>query len=104
MNPLSTFPKRDGTDISIKDYYKSQHDLTIEDLDQPMLVSRPKARDRKAGQTEPFKLVPEFCLLTGMSDRMRADFNVMKDIAQHTRIGPSDRADRLNSLVRQLST
>lgn len=103
MNPLSTFPKRDGTEISIRDYYKKQHDLKVEDEGQPMLVSRPKARDKKAGQTEPFKLVPEFCLLTGMSDRMKADFTIMKDVAVHTRIGPSDRADRLNGLVRQLS-
>lgn len=35
----------------------------------------------------------------GLSDEVRADFNVMKDLAVHTRIGPADRIKRLQKFI-----
>lgn len=37
----------------------------IRDLNQPLLLSQPKARDRRAGQEGPIILVPELCYTTG---------------------------------------
>ena len=36
-------------------------------------------------------LVPELCNLTGLTDQMKADFKVMKDVAQFTRVTPTQR-------------
>ena len=36
-------------------------------------------------------LVPEPSCMTGLTDMVRADFKVMKDIATHTRISPNHR-------------
>ena len=36
-------------------------------------------------------LVPELCNLTGLTDQMKADFKVMKDVAQFTRVTPNQR-------------
>lgn len=36
-------------------------------------------------------LVPELCLVTGMTDKMRADFHLNKDIAVTTKCGAGDR-------------
>ena len=36
-------------------------------------------------------LVPELCLLTGLTALMKADIKVMKDVAQITRVTPTQR-------------
>ena len=46
-------------------------------------------------------LVPELTYLTGMSDAMRADFRVMKDIAVHTRITPDQRRSFLQKFIQR---
>ena len=38
-------------------------------------------------------LVPELCNLTGLTDQMKADFKVMKDVAQFTRVTPNQRQE-----------
>ena len=38
-------------------------------------------------------------LSVGLADDVRADFNVMKDLAVHTRIGPHDRVARLQTFI-----
>ncbi|XP_010893355.2 piwi-like protein 1 [Esox lucius] len=97
--PNNTF-KRGDSEISFKDYYKTQYSLDISDDHQVLLVSNVK----KAGPSGrpppgPALLVPEFCYLTGLTDKMRADFNIMKDLSTHTRLTPEQREGRLNRFV-----
>ena len=59
------------------DYYKKQYGITINDLKQPLLLSTPEKTSRS--ETDVLKtlaLIPELCMLTGMSEAMRADFRV----------------------------
>lgn len=46
----------------------------------------------------------EFLLhhVPGLSDEMRADFHVMKDLATHTRVGPQDRNDTLQKFMNDM--
>ena len=47
----------------------------IKDLQQPMLISRPKARAQGEKKVEKeIWLVPELCHLTGLTQVMREDF------------------------------
>jgi len=39
----------------------------------------------------------------GLTDEVRNDFKVMKDLAIHTRIGPKDRVDRLQQFMKNIS-
>lgn len=71
-------------------------------MDQPLLVTRTKAREQRAGQDEFVYLVPELCRMTGLTDEMRGNFSVMRDLAEHTRVGPQGRMDRLNAFNRRL--
>jgi aubergine-like protein len=43
------------------------------------------------GVGPPALLVPELCYMTGITDDMRSNFNVMKDLIQKTRISPEER-------------
>lgn len=70
--PMSTFETRDGP-VSYMDYYRTRYNLNIRDKDQPLLVSKAKARDIRGGQSEMIMLVPELCRATGMTDAMIGD-------------------------------
>ena len=37
------------------------------------------------------KLVPELCFMTGLTDAMRADFRIMKELGNYTRLTPPQR-------------
>lgn len=43
-----------------------------------------------------------FCL-EGLTDKMRADFNIMKDLASHTRLSPEQRESRINRLISNIN-
>uniref|UniRef100_A0A182K9L7 Uncharacterized protein n=1 Tax=Anopheles christyi TaxID=43041 RepID=A0A182K9L7_9DIPT len=90
--PLSTF-KYGEREITYADYYKEHYGLEIKDHQQPLLLNR--SERRVVGKTEPEEmivcLVPEICFLTGLTDEMRNDHKVMRDIATYTRITPNQR-------------
>uniref|UniRef100_A0A8C8HBT4 Piwi-like protein 1 n=1 Tax=Oncorhynchus tshawytscha TaxID=74940 RepID=A0A8C8HBT4_ONCTS len=97
--PNNTF-KRGDSEISFKDYYKAQYGLDITDGNQVLLISHMKKIGPSGGPPQgPAMLVPEFCYLTGLTDKMRADFNIMKDLSTHTRLTPEQREGRLNRFV-----
>ncbi|NXF13603.1 PIWL1 protein, partial [Smithornis capensis] len=97
-SPQCTFRKADGSEISYVDYYKMQYNQEITDLNQPVLISESK---RKRGTTMPVAvvLIPELCFLTGLTERMRNDFNMMKDLAVHTRLPPAQRQQEIGRLI-----
>lgn len=62
-----------------------------------MLVSKVKKKEMKEGAPEFLYLVPELCTRTGLTDKMRSNFTVMKDLAVHTRVNPNTRAQTLGA-------
>jgi len=103
QNPQSKFQKSNATEISYVDYYKTAYNIDITDMKQPLLLSMPKAKDKRRGQEGPLCILPELCSLTGLADEVRADFNIMKDLAVHTRIGPGDRVKRLEKFIADIN-
>uniref|UniRef100_A0A182MXI4 Aubergine n=1 Tax=Anopheles dirus TaxID=7168 RepID=A0A182MXI4_9DIPT len=93
--PSSTFSTKQGETLSFVQYYKRAYNVNIQDTKQPMLVSMPNQRQQRSGITSPILLVPELCRMTGITDDMRKDFNLMRSIADHTRIGADKRIERL---------
>ncbi|KAB0805015.1 hypothetical protein PPYR_01985 [Photinus pyralis] len=101
-SPSSTFNKRDGTSISFVQYFKDRYNLNISDKRQPMLVSRAKAREIRSGMAEMVFLVPELCRMTGLTDSQRANFQLMRALADHTRVGPGARIQKLLAFSQRL--
>ncbi len=78
--PRSTFMDASGSQVSYVDYYKRQYDIDIMDLNQPLLVNRPRKTAVSEQEVEKLIcLVPELCMMTGMTDAMRQDFRIMKE-------------------------
>ncbi|XP_038044639.1 piwi-like protein 1 isoform X1 [Patiria miniata] len=99
IDPMNTFDKLDGTKITYAQYYRDAYGLNISDLGQPLLVSNPKKRDQRRGMIDHIHLIPELCTLTGLSEAMRSDFHVMKDLSVYTRITPNVRMKELTNFI-----
>ncbi|XP_035779822.1 protein aubergine-like [Anopheles albimanus] len=101
--PESTFDTKNGP-ISFMEYYKNKYNIRIRDAFQPMLLSRAKKKDARSGDNELMALVPELCQMTGLTDTMRSDFKMMRAMADHTRLNPDRRIERLETFNRRLQT
>jgi len=99
-----TFHNEKGQEISYIDYYKNQYNIEIMDKEQPLLLHR--VRKKAIGEEDIEKvicLVPELCLLTGLTDAMRADFRVMQEVAKFTRISPQKRIESIDNFIRRVN-
>jgi len=100
-NPRKTF-EMGGKETSFVDYFQLKYSIKIRDLDQPMLVSRPKRKDMHRGMTGPILLVPETCQMTGLTDEMRSNFQLMKALTSHLHVGPERRIQSVRQFMRRL--
>lgn len=100
--PHKTFAHK-GNPVTFADYYKLRYNLTVKDLTQPLLDAVP-ARDKKYNKTKrgPIILVPEFCLPMGLTDELRANFQLMKRLGRHLNQGPGERADTILAFMGRL--
>lgn len=101
-SPRDSF-ERNGQKVSYANYYKERYNITIQDVQQPLLVSNPKARDVRSGQAGPCVLIPELCIMTGFTRQMRENFFMMKAMGEHTRLNPQNRAQRLLEYSRRIN-
>ncbi|CAB3384434.1 Hypothetical predicted protein [Cloeon dipterum] len=100
--PKSSFPFN-GNNITFIDYYKLKYQIIIKNHDQPLLVSKNKARLIRTGQgDQPIFLVPELCCMTGYTDEMRKNFQLMNRVANHTRSSPNEKINQLFKFAERL--
>nr|XP_019611125.1 PREDICTED: piwi-like protein 3 [Rhinolophus sinicus] len=98
--PETEFKKSDGTKITFVEYYKRQYNVQVTVLNQPLLMSKGKWKKRQQDTPhEPIFLVPELCHLTGLTDTMRKDYRVMRDLCTHMRLEPEKRQLKLKELM-----
>ncbi|XP_004412487.1 PREDICTED: piwi-like protein 4 [Odobenus rosmarus divergens] len=99
VKPTHTFQKQDGTEVTYVDYYKQQYDITLSDLNQPVLVSLLKSKRNDNPEARVAHLIPELCFLTGLTRQATSDFQLMKAVAEETRLNPLGRQQRLARLA-----
>uniref|UniRef100_A0A8D0H2I2 Piwi like RNA-mediated gene silencing 1 n=1 Tax=Sphenodon punctatus TaxID=8508 RepID=A0A8D0H2I2_SPHPU len=85
-NPNNTFKKSDGSEISFVDYYKMASD---HDRHQPIGMGS-SHRQR-------------FLVFIGLTDKMRSDFSMMKELAVHTRLAPEQRQREVGKLIEYIN-
>ncbi|XP_064633620.1 piwi-like protein 1 [Lineus longissimus] len=112
QNPKCSFlSSATGESMTYQEYYLKNYNKKIFDDEQPLLIHRPKVSKQEQQKREPREgrpraevicLVPELCYLTGLTDEMRDDFRVMKDLAVHTRINPNQRNRSLREFIRNV--
>lgn len=104
--PKSTFPKTVNgkiQEVCFADYYRNQYNVHIQDLQQPLIVSRAKPRKqwmaRDTSPPENILLVPELCHVTGMTEEITSDYRIMRTLADKTRIPPVKRMMALEAFI-----
>ncbi|GAB0086881.1 hypothetical protein DMENIID0001_010870 [Sergentomyia squamirostris] len=102
LSPNSSFVKKNGERTTFVQYFRDRYNCHIRDVCQPLLVSRAKSKDVRAGRPEILNLIPELCRLTGLTEDMRSNFKLMRDLAQHTRVRPDMRVKRFLELNRRI--
>lgn len=114
---------KDGSTISFKDYYEKRYGLQVKDLKQPLLISMPKDKDRRRGDMQAVKIIPEFTQMTGLTDEQRANFKMtqvndqlkpfnhlsiegcaLQALSAYTRMVPSKRIEALQKFARRMTT
>lgn len=112
--PASTFPRRKRREhkyaeaeeelISFYDYYQETHGITIRHMEQPLLkVVEKRRRPTDGVQVEEIiYLVPELCVLAGMTEEMRTNGQLRRKAMEATGPGPRERMNSLISLVKKL--
>ena len=79
------------------------HSQKIEDMNQPLLISRPKKKDARRGQGD-ILLVPELCNLTNAPQKWLAqNFKRKQDIHGVTRLEPHARYETLRDFRHRIS-
>lgn len=78
-SPKDGFEDDQGKFISFKDYYRDKYKAKISNESQPLLVH---IDEKKNQTTKKIYLIPEFCVMTGLSEQNRSDFNLMKSLDQ----------------------
>ena len=110
MNPQSTFTCSQSEEtVTFEEYYKKQYQIEIVDKEQPLLIHRMKKRRPSVKPGQPGEqveqiicLVPELCFMTGLTETARADFKVMKDVANYTRLSARERIKSLEKFVQNV--
>ena len=101
--PSDKFQLNDGTEIDYRQYYLDKHGMKIEDSEQPLLVSMSKLREMKGGVSGSIFLVSELCNMTGLTNEQRANFALMKAMAEYTRQTPDKRVEALNNFSKRIN-
>jgi aubergine-like protein len=105
--PESTFERRGRGQVSFLNYYKEQYGITIQDKQQPLLICLPSIRDKRAAEQRgqaatTHLLIPELCVMTGLSESLRTDFNLKKQLTQSTQLPPAERYNQLGQFRQRL--
>uniref|UniRef100_A0A3B4Y785 Piwi-like protein 2 n=1 Tax=Seriola lalandi dorsalis TaxID=1841481 RepID=A0A3B4Y785_SERLL len=106
-SPKDTFPLMDGTKTTFVEYYSKNYGITIKEMDQPLLMHRPKERAKPGGKqiiTGEILLVPELSFMTGIPEKMRKDFRAMKDLTMHINVSGEQHTHSIKQLLKNIST
>ncbi|KAM9609187.1 piwi-like protein 2 isoform 2-T2 [Morphnus guianensis] len=101
--PRDSFTLASGEEITFVDYYSKAYGITISELDQPLLVHRPKEKRMPEGKhlLDVILLVPELTFMTGVPE-IRKDSRMVKDVMREMLQSPSQHYARLTSLLRRI--
>uniref|UniRef100_A0A671ULA5 Piwi-like protein 2 n=1 Tax=Sparus aurata TaxID=8175 RepID=A0A671ULA5_SPAAU len=106
-SPKDTFTLMDGTKTTFVEYYSKNYGITIKEMDQPLLMHRPKERARPGGKqiiTGEILLVPELSFMTGISEKMRKDFRTMQEVTMHINVSGEQHTSSIKQLLKNIST
>jgi aubergine-like protein len=98
--PNNTTMLFEGKELKLIDLYKKLFGVDIT-ADQPLLLV--KLKSKKANTTNRRYIPPQLCLLVGLTDKMTADYHLMKSIADVTKQTPGDKVNSINDILKLIN-
>ena len=78
--PEDTFTNAKGEAVSYVDYYRNQYNIEIQDRKQPLLISRSRRKGLSEQEVDRIIcLIPELCLMTGLTGNFTSFFFFLKN-------------------------
>ncbi|KAL6429603.1 hypothetical protein ACFW04_007503 [Cataglyphis niger] len=100
--PEYTFSRNDQ-EISLIDYYKIHWNIEIVDKTQPLLVHRGTIRTPTGEKQERIiLLVPELSYAAGLTDSIRSNHYIMRDLSAITKSSPDHRRSVIRRFVEEI--
>ncbi|XP_063787875.1 piwi-like protein 2 isoform X5 [Pseudophryne corroboree] len=104
-SPKDVFTLSDGTNTTFLEYYSKNYGITIKEVDQPLLLHRPKERkDARTKMPGLVLLLPELSFMTGIPEKMKQDFKAMKDVTQQIHLSPKQHYISLGKLIKRIES
>ncbi|XP_019740699.1 piwi-like protein 2 isoform X2 [Hippocampus comes] len=106
-SPKDTFTLMDGTKTTFVDYYSKNYGIIIKEMDQPLLMHKPKERSKPGGKqvlTGEILIVPELSFMTGIPENMKKDFRSMKDLTMHINVNGDQHTHSIKQLLKNISS
>ncbi|XP_014217276.1 protein argonaute-3 [Copidosoma floridanum] len=102
-NPTHEFDKN-GEMMSFVQYYKLHYEITVKDLNQPLLVHRSKHKTTTGETIERMTLlIPELCYVSGLTESIKSDFQITKELATVTKVNPEERRVVIRRFIKQVN-
>ena len=97
-SPSDSFSSgKDGKEMTYVEYYKEKYGRDIKNKRQPLFAVKDKRKN------DFIYLVPELCFMTGLTDEMRSNFNIMKKLAEISSGNPEGKLNDCKGLIRQFA-
>ncbi|CAK73120.1 unnamed protein product (macronuclear) [Paramecium tetraurelia] len=97
MNPKSEFENLKGEKMSYMQYYQDKYKIAIKDVTQPLIEVLEKSRKKQ--EEKIIYLIPELCVMTGLSNEMRNNFQTMKQLSTVTKPRGVDRVRQADQFI-----
>uniref|UniRef100_A0A8B9BPT5 Piwi-like protein 2 n=1 Tax=Anser brachyrhynchus TaxID=132585 RepID=A0A8B9BPT5_9AVES len=94
--PRDSFTLASGEEITFVDYYSKTYGITVRELDQPLLIHRPKEKNGNVSLPLSRLLLPRLTFLTGVTE-IRKDSRMLKMLQS-----PQQHYECLCSLLRRI--
>ena len=98
-NPKNQTFTYEGKKINLIEYYEKAHKLKIKDKTQPLLLVITKGPQE---QINNLYFIPELCFLAGIEDSAAKDGPFMRELANYTKLNPTDRVKKTNEFLNLL--
>ncbi|KAK2513135.1 hypothetical protein Q9233_015765 [Columba guinea] len=100
--PRDRFTLASGEEVTFVDYYRKAYGITIKELDQPLLIHRPREKQTPVGrrQLDMVLLVPELTFMTGIPEMKNS--RMLKDVTREMLQSPSQHYASLINLLRRI--
>ncbi|XP_033926325.1 piwi-like protein 2 [Melopsittacus undulatus] len=101
--PQDTFTLASGEVVTFSSYYSKTYGITIKELEQPLLIHRPKEKLSPEGKPrlDLVLLVPELTFMTGIPE-LRKDSRMLREVMETMRQSPQQHYQRLSSLLQRI--